>query len=298
MVYAAYASFLMIGMIWGLAFVLVKDGIALLSPLSFLYVRFVSVAILGIILLLFLGKKALHLRQIIQGLALGSFLYWGLYLQTLGLEIITASESGLITVMYVGLIPVFMHLFWKKKVSAAIWGGIVAALFGFWVFESSNIHHLNYGTFFTLGCACMFAFHIICVDHWTTREHANPNVLSFWQFAGAALWSLIFPGSFGGLEPFQVVWAHRELLIIMGIIVVGSTFFPLFAQLHFQKFIHPVAAGLLLASEMIFAGIFGFVFHQDVFAVSQYGGALIFMLATVWIIVSTTRQKPKMIILE
>src|SRR3974377_524351 len=101
----AEALLLLITLIWGSTFVVVKGALSDASPLAFIALRF-SVA--GILLYTLVARGRLERDALAPGLWLGVFLSAGYLCQTTGLLYTTASKSAFITGFSVILVPVIL----------------------------------------------------------------------------------------------------------------------------------------------------------------------------------------------
>src|SRR5437868_5494192 len=113
--------------------------------------------------------REISLSTLRSGAVVGAFLWAGYEFQTTGLRLTTPSKSGFLTGVSVVLVPLFMALFWKRKVNRWTLLGVLAAFIGLvlmtihagstgaaWDWSS-----VNRGDLLTLACAVAFAFQII-----------------------------------------------------------------------------------------------------------------------------------------
>ncbi|MFQ6090323.1 MAG: EamA family transporter, partial [Candidatus Bipolaricaulia bacterium] len=89
-------ALLLVTVIWGWTFVLVKEGASELGPLSFLAWRFL-VALLALLLLLGPRLRRIGRKELLRGLWIGLALFAGYLFQTWGLLYTSATKSGFIT---------------------------------------------------------------------------------------------------------------------------------------------------------------------------------------------------------
>src|SRR6202521_3938612 len=103
---------------------------------------------------------------VVSGLQVGSLLFLGNELQTAGLKYTSPSKSAFLTGMAVVLVPVFLTLFWGRKINRWSAGGTLAAFVGLYLLTvpsaaggGMNLRSINHGDLLTLGAAVVFAFH-------------------------------------------------------------------------------------------------------------------------------------------
>ena len=81
-------------------------------PVIFLFIRFL---ISSIILLPLVGIKKLRTRGgEVEGIIAGFLLFVGYYFQTVGLKFTTPADSGIITGLYVVIVPLLSYVYLKS----------------------------------------------------------------------------------------------------------------------------------------------------------------------------------------
>jgi len=118
-----------ISFVWGSTFVVVKDALAYASPFVFLLLRFC----LALAVLLAVAGRRASLRQAgltHAGIVIGSFLAAGFSFQTIGLQYTTPAKSAFITGLSVALVPVFLALFFGRRIRSVSAAGVVMAVVG------------------------------------------------------------------------------------------------------------------------------------------------------------------------
>ncbi|MDH5741863.1 MAG: DMT family transporter, partial [Nitrospira sp.] len=167
-------ALLLTTVIWGATFPATKAALDQISPLSFLFLRFLLGTLL-ILLWLAASRRRLHYdRAVLGASALTTvFLFLGYVLQTVGLQHTTASNSAFLTALYVVFVPLILVRIDRRVVMAT-----AIAVVGLWLLIKPNTS-MNIGDLMTLGCAIAFAGHIICLERFTRQVDA-PSLL-VWQ---------------------------------------------------------------------------------------------------------------------
>ncbi len=154
--------------IWGATFVVIKAALAQASPLLFNAVRMTLAAVcLGVLFWKWLPRITPEIFK--AGTFAGIFLWLGYEFQTTGLRLTTPSKSGFLTGISVVLVPIFLALFWKRKVNHWTGVGVAMAFLGLFLMTvptggsswSGDWSSVNLGDVLTLGCALAFALQII-----------------------------------------------------------------------------------------------------------------------------------------
>jgi drug/metabolite transporter (DMT)-like permease len=264
-------------LIWGATFVVVKDALAFASVFSFNALRFALAAIvMGAVYARALRK--LDRATLTAGSLIGVFMFGGYAFQTLGLKFTTPSKAAFITGSAVVMVPVLLAIFWRRKISRWAWSGALAALVGlyFLTVPRSGFSALNVGDFLALGCAVMFAFHIILVAKYSPRH--SVAALSFLQVATtAALTGVCLPVlSATNWEPPRVEWSGSLIAAIL-ITAVGATALCFSLQVWAQQYTSPAHTAILLSLEPVFAALTSvIVVHEHLSARVLAGAALVF----------------------
>lgn len=260
-----------ITVIWGWTFVLVKEGMELVGPFTFLAARF-ALAFLLLALLFYRSLKGIKRQSLIYGAIVGIALFSGYLFQTWGLAYTTATKSALITGLSVVIVPLISSRVMKKRVHISVWLGSLLAVFGLslLVLGKGAITTINIGDLFTLVCAVFFALHIILVDRFIRRVDYRQLLLV--QVGVVALFSLIGASSLEGLpQRFSPV-------LLRGVLVTGvaATALALYVLNRFQRYSSASYTAIILTMEPVFAGLFGFLFLGEILTIWQlFGGVLI-----------------------
>ena len=199
-----------------------------------------------------------------SGGIVGALLWAGYEFQTTGLRLTTPSKSAFITGVSVVLVPVFLVLFWKRKVNRFTALGVLAAFIGLALMtipagraELADWSSVNRGDLLTFGCAVAFGLHIIFLGRATQRIPFAQ--IAFLQTAFAAvLMSISFPV----LESPHVHWTS-QLLVAIAVTAVLCTALAFSIQSWAQQFTPPTHTALIFALEPVFAWITSYVVQDE-----------------------------------
>ena len=112
----AHILLVLITLIWGSNFVVIKNALADISPLFFNAVR-MSLAAVVLMAVFYRELGGLTANSLRSGLLVGFFLFMGNELQTEGLKYTTPSKSAFLTGVSVVLVPILLALFWKRSLN-------------------------------------------------------------------------------------------------------------------------------------------------------------------------------------
>ncbi|MFO7445501.1 MAG: DMT family transporter, partial [Ignavibacteriaceae bacterium] len=111
--YLGEGALIIVTMIWGATFVIIKTALADISPMMFISLRF-SIAALILLPFLFKILKNVPRAAIVCGFFLGLTYFLGFAAQTAGLKYTSATKSAFITGTFILFIPLFQFFFEKK----------------------------------------------------------------------------------------------------------------------------------------------------------------------------------------
>ena len=279
------AALLLMTIIWGGTFVIVKESLNDISTLLFVALRF-GIAAFVLFIVLFVRKIKIDKKIILPGALLGVWLFLGFLTQTAGLKFTSASKSGFLTGSLVVMIPLFQTIIEKKIPTRGALTGTAFVFIGI-VFLSSGGNsvleflenlgrNFNIGDWLTLLCAVFFALHIVFMDI-ISPKHEFWNLL-FFQLVTVALLNLFFSFifSFTSLEPLRFSLSGN---LILGILYTAllATLVNFALQTKFQKAVTPTKAGIIYSFEPVFAAIFAFfILSEKITNFGLIGSGMIF----------------------
>jgi drug/metabolite transporter (DMT)-like permease len=236
----ALLALLVAAFLFGATFVVTKSALVEVGPLTFVGWRFLIGALL-------LGAFAFPKGRLLwaQGTVAGVLLFAGYALQTAGLARTSASNSALITGMYVVFTPLLVAAFARRPPSPWAVGSTAAAFGGLIFLTGPQSITLGAGDLLTLGCALAFALHILALARFA-RHHP---VVPFTAVQLAVTAALALGASAlleGGGTPPRSVW---PALVITGLAVGVGAFL---LQIWAQTVVGPATAALVLAAEPAF----------------------------------------------
>jgi drug/metabolite transporter (DMT)-like permease len=119
----ADASMLMVAIIWGFTFPMVKGAVSNFPVYSFLAVRF-AIASLALLLLTWRSLRLIPRKWVLFGLATGLMNFAGFALQTYGLQTVAPGRTAFITGLYGALVPLMLAVIGRGKVTRIMWAAI------------------------------------------------------------------------------------------------------------------------------------------------------------------------------
>lgn len=265
-------SLLLVAIIWGSSFVVIKNALDYINPVYILVLRFA----LSSVLMAFVFWKRfreINKKDIKAGAIIGFFLFLAFLTQTIGLKYTTVSKQAFITASYVVIVPFFYWGITKKKPDIYEFVAAILCLIGIGLLSLEEGLSINLGDGLTMVCAVFFALHIISIEYFA-KDH-DPIILTIVQFAVAAIFSfivvLIFNiklGSFGKEVGFSILY-----------VAVVSTLIAFGIQNVAQKYTSSTHTAIILSMESVFGSIFSVLLLGDKLTVKLFLGCLIVLLS-------------------
>jgi drug/metabolite transporter (DMT)-like permease len=274
--FKAHSALFICSFLWGITFVVVKDALYDISVFGYLAARF----LLGALPLVWIYRRDLRgltPKEAWAGVQVGLFMFGGYAFQTAGIARTTPSKAAFITGMSVVLVPVFLGLFWRRKISLWAWSGAAGSFVGLYFLTAPQhgLADLNRGDLLVMACAVLYALQIIFIDRYTGKY--SLGALSCLQVILAGVGSAIAIPILNATrwEPFFVRYTFRmEFGVIVTAIFTTALAYPLLVW--GQRHTTATNTALILTSEPVFAAITSFiVLHERLGGRALTGAALI-----------------------
>ncbi|GGM70146.1 membrane protein [Thermogymnomonas acidicola] len=252
------ALLVLVTFIWGVTFPMIKVALASVEPSPFLALRF---AISAALLLPFALRRrgSFSLTSSVYGLISGAFLFAGYFFQTLGLDYTSPALSGIITGLYVILIPIFSLLILRAPVARMDIVASVLALTGLIVMSVTSLSSRStfLGNMLTVACAVAYALQTIYVSKYTYK--VDSVTFTFYQMATVAALSSVFVPITG--ERFTVPGSYAWFAIAFT--AVFASVLAYYINTVALRYIEPTAAGVIYTGEPVFAALTSYLFYGD-----------------------------------
>jgi drug/metabolite transporter (DMT)-like permease len=270
---APAAALMSVTAIWGSTFVVIKDVTERIPVADFLAVRF---AIAAVVLWLLAPRSVARLgpelrrRAVLLGLVYGA----AQLLQTFGLTLVTASESGFLTGLYVVLTPVIAAVLLRESVARATWLAVGLATVGLAVLSLDGLA-VGVGELVTVLGAAAYALHIVLLGSWSKPGHAvglavlQMAVISLVCGVAAAPGGIVLPATAGDW------WVMLYIALAAGALAM-------LAQTWAQARLPATRAAIIMTTEPVFASLFGVLVDGDPLSPRFVVGAA-FVLAAMYL---------------
>jgi len=271
---------LLVMVIWGTTFPLMKDAITTISPSALAAGRF---AIAAVVLLPFMQK--IYPQLIRDGIILGIIFFLTLFTQLKALETIPANRAAFICAFNVVLVPLLSPWFhnWlgnnknshrqsSPPIQSQKWTAPLIALVGLGIM-CGGVATWSIGDLWMLLCALTFALYLLYIEL-VSRRHTVMALTGMQLLVVAVIslgWAVPTLGSQVG-----AIASHWWLLVYLGIVVsILSTCIQTIAQ----RLISAQDTALMCTLEPVFAAIFAFFLLGEQMSLHAWLGAGVVLIA-------------------
>ncbi len=255
----------LITLVWGTTFVIVKETVKSVPPSLLLALRFSVAALL-------LAWVRPSRKALVPGLILGVLSFLGFATQTVGLASTTASKAAFITGLSVILTPLFSALYFRYRgfrhgVPARAYLAAAVALVGLGLMSLTGAQGITAGDPWILGTAVFYAFYIIYLGEVAPKYGAlELSAVQFWPMALLAwVWALPQLGKLGSLSVGSV-WS----IVYLGAV---ATALVSVLQVRAQRVVSAPVAALIFVLEPVFAALFAYLLLGESLGVWGWVGA-------------------------
>ncbi len=221
--------------------------------------------------------------------------FTAMILQQIGLLATSVTNAGMLTGLYVVLVPIIAFLALKVAQPAIIWPCAALAFVGIWMLGGGGVDRFTWGDWIILVSAVFAALHVLAVD-WSVRRHRRPYALALGQFAVAGvagLAGLVVVRAIGwSYEPavsLATLTAAAPELLYAALCWPGALAFTIMSVC--QQYSAPATAAILLSSEALFAALGGAVLLGERLDLIGYAGCGLLFAAIVIVSVASARQE-------
>jgi drug/metabolite transporter (DMT)-like permease len=240
---------MIMAILWGSTFFSIKRILLHLPVSDFLAVRFLISTV--VLVIVFHRSLKMSSRTLIRGLILGGLWAAAQLLQTAGLAHTAASISGFVTGLYVVFTPVLGLIVFRFRVHRWVWVAVGLATLGLaaLTIRPDSETFIGYGEALTIGCAVMYALHIVIMGQWSTPEEAGALTVGQSVSMTAIFFIFAAPGGIT-LPSTGVDWAW---MIYLAVICGALT---LLIQTWAQGHMEASKAAVIMCSEPLWATFF------------------------------------------
>lgn len=269
---------LIIAVIWGLSFVIMKDAI---SEAPVLYVLAIRFLLSGIPLSIIFFKKFFKAKKkdYLRGIIVGCVLILSYVFQSYGCKYTTASKNSLLTAIYGVVVPFVSWIIFKKKPKLISVLFTIIAFGGVSLILIQDLDTVNIGDILTIIGGLFYAIQIVLVSEFA--KDSDPIFLTMIEFLVVGLVLICFAPIEGKFPTY--LFTNPDLLwriLFLGFI---CTLLCFLFQSILQKHVQVVASGIILSLEAPIGAIGGVFLHNDPITPLMIIGMILLFIAVVGI---------------
>lgn len=261
--------------IWGFAFVVMKDSVDVLAPAQLIGVRFTLTALLMAVVFRKHLKGAFNKECLKAGFVLALVTFLAFWVQTIGLTDTSAGKNAFLTATYCVIVPFMMWALRQNRPTLANVGAAFLCIVGIGcVSLSAETLSVSFGDAMTLLCAFFFAAQIIAISRYS--KHHDVLALTIYQFFFGGLMGLAIGFATEPAPSLSAVTSTDFLLNLLYLVVFASALCYVLQNVGLAH-VPPAQGSLLLCLESVF-GVVASVLLQGELLTGRmvFGFALIF----------------------
>lgn len=265
---------ILVTMIWGVAFVVVKNSLDALPAIYLIAFRF-TIASLGLCIIFFKKILTIPKQTLIHGCLIGVNLCLAYIFQTVGLKYTTAGNNAFLTTIYVMIVPFINWILTKRRPDIFSIVAAIIAIIGLALLSLKDNLSMNIGDILTIICGFCFALQIAFIAKYSQKD--DPVLLAIIQIFVTAVISWIVAPFVDGKFPIEQI---QNPTVIGNVLFLGllSTMVCFLLQNVCQKHLPSSTAALLMSFEAVFGLLSGVVFlHETMPAKGWIGCGLMFL---------------------
>jgi drug/metabolite transporter (DMT)-like permease len=169
-------------------------------------------------------------------------------------------------------------LLFRQHIAPGMWGASLFSAAGLWLLTMQGTLGFGAGEAYALGCALLFALHLIYTGRFSRRYDVITLVgVQFGTMAlGAALFGIGVDGSLTPVWTPAFGWG-------LGITVLFATVFAFGVQTSMQRYTSAARAAVIFTLEPLSAALFGHFYGGETLTFAQILGGLMIVASTLWI---------------
>lgn len=266
---------LLITVVWGSSFVIVKGAIATMTPMYFIAVRFL---IAGLVLLVWhivrAGPKEWRRasREFYAGsLVTGLVLFFSYATQTLGLVTVAAGKAAFLTGLYVVIVPIASRALLREVPDRASVTGVLLATAGLGLLSLKLPFQVAYGDILMFLCAFGFALHILLISRYS--GHGDPIFFTALQILVVSAGSFVYAFAFE--RPLSVPSGAWGPMLFTALFCTSLAFLT---QSAVQRYTSATHTALIFSAEPVFGAVFAWYLGGETLLAREMVGAVCILI--------------------
>ncbi len=266
-------TLLLVTLFWGAGFPITKFALETITPFYHIGARFL---IGSILLALIFHKRLKEIKKdiIIPALILSIFLFSCYTLQTIGLQLTTASKSGFFSGLSVLIVPIISIFYLKAKLKINTVIGIILATMGLLLLSySGGMFSFNTGDFITIISTVCYAWQLLFTGSYVKKYDAT--LLSIVQLFFVAIFGFVFAFVFEPVPSNVSLLSFGSLLFS----AVPCTAFAFWVQTTIQQYTPASHIALVITMEPVFGAVTSYLLLGELLGIRGILGGILIVAA-------------------
>ncbi len=260
--------------LWATTFIVMKRGLAVISPGLLIFVRFAAASV--VVYACFHRRISWTKLNICKGVAIGLPAFAGFLLQVTGLTMTTSSKSAFITGLCVVIAPVLSVIFLHERHSRRTAAALLFAVCGLWIISFGFTLHpgrMGTGDILTILGAVAFSIQVLAIQRFS--DTGSFYAATFFQLITVTVCSFLY--LLATRQTFAVPPASWPLLLYLALF---TTVITLLLQNRFQREITVAQASVIYALEPVFTAILAALLLREHIGPAILAGGALLVLAS------------------
>ena len=277
--------------IWGIAFVVMKDAVDVLPPAQLIGVRFLLTGLLMAAVFHRSLAGTVNGPCLWAGFALGAVTFLAFWVQTVGLASTTPAKNAFLTATYCVIVPFLLWGLTRKRPTLANVGAAFMGIAGIGLVSlTAGSFTMEFGDTMTLLCAVFFAAQIIAISHYS--KQFNVLALTVYQFLFGGIMGLVL-GALTEPAPDLAALTPEFAFNLFYLVVFASGVCYVLQNVGLAH-VAPAQGSLLLSLESVFGVLASVLLYGEVVTGRMMAGfALIFTAILVSELAPARKKKPE-----
>lgn len=268
----AHLALILVTIIWGLTFPLIRQALVNLDSTWFVFLRFSLASILFFGLLLVQKKFYWHKQLLLWGLAVGVLNSLSYSLQTLGLETVASGRAAFITGLNVVMVPLLAIAFKVAKSNGLDYFCAGLACLGIFILCNPNQSPFTFGDAMIFISAIFYSLFVLSLQTVAKKFPKQLGLLACYQVFGVLLASVVFLPLAKQVPSSLSTQAWVAIVFCATFATVGV----FWLQTTYQHYTTPQRTALIFSLEPVFAALFGYLLIAEKLGFNELmGGAVI-----------------------
>lgn len=274
----AFLLFL-VAVIFGFSYIFQAKAAMYVKPFTVGAIRYLLAAICMFPFVFKKDNKNINIT-IKFGIIIGFLIFIATACQQAAANHVSSGKVGFITSLYIVEVPIFVYIFYKKRINNLVKLAILLASIGLILLCNVKDFGFSFYDLLLLVASTSFAIEIIFVEKYVNE--VSITKFCFVEFISAFVFSGIFALIF---EPINIdSYKPATLpLIYIGVVVIALGYF---LQNKGQSMVDGTTASLIMSFESVISALAGYIVLNEVLSIKEIFGCILLFISIIICVIS------------